>query len=132
MEWKTFSKKMKKHPFISCIIFWIMVIILAWCTTYKCGAQRQTAVYDTVYCDNNCIKKFVKQATTSGKSVKIYAVYIDNRHDISDLIPVNKTTFEYIQICRTNGIQPQLGIKFRNGQINSIVRFKRRYYAKRS
>lgn len=109
-----------------------MVIILAWCTTYKCGAQRQTAVYDTVYCDNNCIKKFVKQATTSGKSVKIYAVYVDNRHDISDLIPVNKTTFEYIQICRTNGIQPQLGIKFRNGQINSIVRFKRRYYAKRS
>ena len=65
----------------------------------------------------------------TGKT-KFYAIYNDTKNDISELIPVSQTVMSYIKMCEENKIKPSLGIKLRNGQISSIIRYKNRYYRK--
>lgn len=107
--------------------FWLgllLIVILLIVLPTKCSAQRQTAVYDTIYCNIDCIQKYVVKTTP--KSTKIFAVYVDKQHSIAELIPVTKSTYEYITVCKENNIKPSLGIKLKNGQIYSLIKFKRK------
>lgn len=109
--------------------FWIGVILLILfivISVNKCNAQQYHR-YDTIPCQIECIKKFVTSNNT--KTEKIYAIYTTK--DISDLIPVNKTVFQYICECRRNGIEPSLGIRLKDGQLLSIIRYKKKYIIKR-
>lgn len=119
---KTTINNKYPNPWVLLVLFWLIVLL---CVTAHCNAQKQTAYYDTCYCHVEYIKKYVQQPSTSGKTIKIYAVY--NSPDIHELIPVSKTTFEYIKLCDSNGIKPSLGIKLRNGQIHSIIRYRKTY-----
>ena len=86
-------------------------------------AQKVVDVKDTIPCQVEGIKKYIEKQTT--KSTKYYAVY--NYGEIQEIIYVSKTTKEYIDMCRENGIRPSLGIQLKNGQIMSIVKYKKRY-----
>ena len=97
--------------------------------TVKACAQTQKAQYDTILCKNECIDKYIEERTKTGKT-KFYAIYNDTKNDISELIPVSQTVMSYIKMCEENKIKPSLGIKLRNGQISSIIRYKNRYYRK--
>lgn len=103
-------------------------IFLLMCTLFSLtmSAQKSTAQVDTVVCYNQCIVKFISKTTDKG-TVKIYAVYKDDKNHVNEIIPVNKSTWEYIALCKENGIEPTLGIKLRNGVINSIIRYKPRF-----
>ena len=68
------------------------------------------------------IQKYITKSTE--KSVRIYAVYNDRQSGIADIIPVSKSVYEYIVLCQDNGIKPSLGLRVRNNQIVSIIRFK--------
>lgn len=104
------------------VVFVLMLLGL----TLRCQAQNiQKAQVDTVYCNVDCIEKYVSTTTQSGRT-KTYAVYNDRNHNISELIPVSKTVLDYISLCDANGIMPTLGIRIRNGQISSIVRYKQK------
>lgn len=109
------------------IVFTIVILLLGFATV-NCSAQtvmiRQKAVYDTVYCNTENIKKFVEIPNERTGRVKIYAVYKDVQNNINELIPVSQTVYEYISVCKSNGVQPSLGIKLRNRQISSLIRFK--------
>ena len=85
--------------------------------------RAQEAVKDTIPCSIDGIKKYIEKQTP--KSVKYYAVYNDG--NVQEIIYVSKTTKEYIDMCRENGIRPSLGIQLKNGQIMSIIRYKKRY-----
>ena len=102
-----------------------LIIVLCLCTS-KCNAQRQTAHVDTIACHSECINKFTTTTTAKG-TVKVYAVYNCKHNGISDLIPVSQTVWEYITLCKQNGIKPSLGIRLRNGQISSIIKYKPKY-----
>lgn len=109
------------------IVFTIIIILLGFATV-NCSAQaavvRQKAVYDTVYCNTENIKKFVEIPNERTGKTKIYAVYKDVQNSVDELIPVTQTVYEYINVCKSNGVQPSLGIKLRNNQISSLIRFK--------
>lgn len=104
----------------------LIVMFIGLCVT-KCNAQsyaqKPKAQYDTVYCNVNCIVKYTSTTTSTGKP-RYFAVYKDTANKINELIPISQTVYEYIQTCKANGIEPTLGIKLRNGQINSLIRFK--------
>lgn len=87
----------------------------------KCHTKDNNAQIDTVRIEYRSIKKFV----TVGEKQRVYAVYQDG--SISDMIPVNKSTIEYITVCNKCGLVPTLGIRFRNGTPTSIIRVKRKY-----
>lgn len=95
------------------------------CTLNCCAQTTKSVSMDTIRCDYTCITKFVEVSNSKGTNIQIYAVY--NGETISDLIPVSKSVYSYIQTCIQNGIQPQLGIKLKNGQIYSIIKFKKKY-----
>lgn len=102
--------------------FWIglfLVILLIFCTQ-RCRAQR----IDTIPCHLSCITKIVQKPTP--KSVKYLAVYKCAHMKIQDIIPVSKTVYEYIRTAIEYGIQPELGIRLRDGNITSIIKRKRR------
>lgn len=92
--------------------------------------QKQKANYDTIPCNPGCITKLVEKTTNNG-NVRVYAVYNDKTNGIQDIIPMPKTTVEYVQVCQEVGITPTLGIKLRNGQISSIVKLKKTWKIKR-
>lgn len=89
-----------------------------------CHAQ-QTAQYDTILCHYEHIDKFIEKP--AGKSTRIFAVYTDQKRAILDFIPVSKSVYEYIMMCKEYKITPSLGIRLKNGEIYSIVRLKRKY-----
>lgn len=108
--------------------FWIgmlVVVILLFFTLQKCHGQC-----DTIPCKIECIGKTILQPTLKGTD-KIYVVYHDSESCISDLIPVSKTVYEYMELCKKNNLVPSLGIRFKNGQITSIIRYKKRYKIKK-
>lgn len=111
--------------------FWVgvfaIIILLALSVTHCHAQTKQSAKIDTIFCNNKAIKKFVEK--DNGKSVRIYAVY-DDKCGISDIIPVSKTVYEYILVCKENGIEPNLGIKLRNGNISGIIK-RKKFYEKR-
>jgi hypothetical protein len=104
----------------------LIVMFIALCVT-KCNAQSYTqktkAQYDTVYCNAKYIIKYTSTTTSTGKP-RYFAVYKDAANKINELIPVSQTVYDYIETCKANGIEPSLGIKLRNGQISSLIRFK--------
>lgn len=112
-----------KFKTIVLILFFILLLLGA---TTKCSAQKiqQKAVYDTVMCDQSCIQKYVQIPNEKTGKVRIFAVYKDSKHNVNELINVSESTFDYIQTCKTYGIPAQLGIKLRNGAIQSIIRIK--------
>ena len=107
-------------------IGWIILCMLFSFSILRACAQQ--AKIDTVVCKTECIKKIIESKTA--KSVKYFAIYNDYKNDISELIPIPKTTLEYINLCKANGIKPALGIKLKNNQIVSIIKYKRRYVKK--
>jgi hypothetical protein len=116
-------------------LFLIIVIIALTAISTKCCAQpKQTAVIDTVVCNINCIQKFVEVPSSTTGKTKTYAVYVNKQHNINELIPVSQSIIEYINLCKQNNIEPTLGIRLRNGQISSIIRYRQKfivYYEKR-
>lgn len=111
----------------------IMLIILALlclCATRSCAQTKQTTRIDTVECHNGCIVKF-NMATTAKGNPKYSAVYNCTHNGVSDIIPVPKTVYEYIILCRENGIEPSLAIKLKNGIISGIIKYKPKYRIKR-
>lgn len=111
--------------------FWVgltIVLVLYACSLTRCEAKTEHVI-DTVRCNPVHIVKYVTKSTE--KTTRIYAVYVDKTNSISELIPVSKTTWEYITVCRENGINPSLGIRLVDGRISSLVRIKYKYYVKR-
>lgn len=106
----------------------VIVIIGLFCAIKSCAQTIKpvTHHYDTLVANVNCIDKYIEQPTSTGKSTRVYVVYNDDKLQISDIIPVSKSVMEYINLCRTNGITPSLGIKLRDGEISSLIRIKRR------
>lgn len=111
---------------------WIRLIITLFLIAFTLAlhAQKKEAVIDTIYCNVSCIEKFVETSSKSGKSTKIYAVYNDKRNEISELIPVSKSVCEYIEMCKQNALTPHLGIRLKNNQIVSIIKYKQRFIKK--
>ena len=110
-------------------IGWIILVALFAIALTKSCAQTKAKI-DTVICKTECIDKIVEFKTTQGK-IKYYAVYNDLKNDISELIPVPQSTLTYLNLCKQNSIKPSLGIKLKDGQIVSIIRYKNRYIRKR-
>lgn len=109
--------------------FAILIGLFVLGVTKSC-AQTKNVQVDTILCKTECIEKYIEEKTNTGKT-KYYAIYNDTKNDISELIPVSQSVMSYIKLCGENHIKPSLGIKLRNGQINSIIRFKPRYYKKK-
>lgn len=115
------------------LVYTILVILgLILGFTRACAQKTQVVhQYDTIMCNSQHISKYIEQPTANGKSTRVYAVYTDDEMGISDIIPVTKTTLSYIQMCQQNGIKPSLGIKLRDGQVQSLIRVKRRLDVRR-
>lgn len=108
--------------------FWIGLVLLIMFLVFsiqKCKAQ--TAQYDTVHVNRNDIAFFITKNTA--KSERIYAVF--QSKEIQDLVLVPKTVYEYIELCDQNKITPNLGVKLKNGQIVSVIKYKPKYVIKR-
>ena len=101
--------------------FWFGVLLIIFLTVVAIKCHAQT---DTIPCKVENIQKYVIQPTASGKD-KIFAVFISE--DVSDIIYVPRTVYEYIELCKKNKVTPSIGIRFKNGVITSIVRYKKRY-----
>lgn len=107
------------------LVFIVLVIVLLALGISQCQAQtRSNAQIDTVLCHNECIQDII---VTQTDPIKVFAIYKDERHGISDLIPISKSVYTYIQTCEKYHIEPQLGIRLRNGQITGLIRFKPKY-----
>lgn len=110
------------------------MLITASCSaqTTKSTSTRNTVAtqIDTVLCNPANIVKIVEVPNKSGTSTRTYAVYEDKGNNISEIIPVSKTVLEYINLCIENNIKPNLGIKLKNGQIVSIIKYKTKYKVK--
>lgn len=109
------------------LVMWIctIILIILIMVPTKCVAQ-QTAQIDTVLCKTECIVKLMSTTTEKGKT-RLYAVYKDPSANIEEIISISKTTMDYINMCKQNGINPTLGIRLRNGVISSIIRVKPKY-----
>ena len=105
------------------------ILLLLFILSVVKGCAQTKAQYDTVMCKIECIDKYVEEKTTSGK-IRHYAIYNDTKNDISELIPVSQSVLSYIKTCEANNIRPSLGIKLKDGQISSIIRFKNKYIRK--
>ena len=104
----------------------VFILLLLMCAM-KCSAQKTQA--DTVYCNPTYVVKYVQIEGSTGK-MRTYAVYKDVKNNIQDLIPVSQSVMEYIILCTKNGIEPTLGIRIRNGQISSLVKYKNKFIVK--
>lgn len=109
----------------------LIALAILFFSAVRCCAQTKTkAQIDTMMCHTECIDKYVEATSSTGK-VRYYAVYNDTKNDISELISVPQSVMNYIKLCEDNKIKPSLGIKLRNGQINSLIKYKPRYIRKR-
>lgn len=104
-----------------------LVIALLMAFTSKSCAQQQI---DTMLCKIECIQKIVVQPSVNGKTQKYFAVYKDEKLDFHEIIPIPKSVVTYIETCKTNNIQPNLGIRLRNGIVSSIIRYKTKFIKK--
>lgn len=109
----------------------LIALAILFFSAVRCCAQTKTkAQIDTMMCHTECIDKYVEATSSTGK-VRYYAVYNDTKNDISELISVPQSVMNYIKLCEDNKIKPSLGIKLRNGQISSLIKYKPRYIRKR-
>ena len=104
------------------IIAFITMLLLLF-TKNVFGQTKTTVKPDTVLCKTECIIKYVQTETKSGKT-KVYAVYKDEKNNIAELIPVSQSVLDYIKLCDQNNLKPTLGIKVKDGQIVSLIRYK--------
>lgn len=104
------------------IIAFITMLLLLF-TKNVFGQTKTTVKPDTVLCKTECIVKYVQTETKSGK-VKTYAVYKDAKNGVEELIPVSQSVLDYVKLCDQNSLKPTLGIKVKNGQIVSLIRYK--------
>ena len=107
--------------FVSIVAFVTLLIILL-CLAAKSMAANIAKV-DTILCKTECMVKFVSINTKSNKE-KTYVIYKDEKNNIEELIPVSTSVLEYITLCKQNGIKPHLGIRLKNNQITSIIKYK--------
>lgn len=114
------------NPWGMLFIFWVLVFMFV---MTQCHAQKQVHHYDTVYCHVEAIKKVIEQPSSSGKSTRLFVVY--NTPDIHELIPISRSTYDYMRLCEANGVKPSLGIKIKDGQIATIIKYRRKYYVKK-
>lgn len=105
----------------------LITVLLLWFLNAFWNPTRAQKL-DTLQINPSCIEKVIQKQTP--KTVRYYAVYNDS--DISELIPISKTVLEYMQTCKENGLRPNLGIKFKDGQIVSIIKYKKTYVKTRS
>lgn len=110
------------------IIAFIMMIMLLF-TKNVFGQTKTTVKPDTVLCKTECIVKYVQTETKSGKT-KVYAVYKDEKNNIAELIPISQSVLDYVKLCDQNNLKPTLGIKVKNGQIVSLIRYKPKFVKK--
>ena len=110
-------------------IVFIIILILYLTCTIRCNAQKIQAKVDTIRCNPTYVIKYVQIEGSTGK-MRTYAVYKDVKNNIQDLIPVSQSVMEYIILCTKNGIEPTLGIRIRNGQISSLVKYKNKFIVK--
>lgn len=104
----------------------VMLISIMLCALSMHAQQRKptsNAVVDTIPCVYSNVTKIVETPSKSGKTVKIYAVYKDGKFE--DLIPISNSVYEYITLCKETGITPNLGIRLKNGQPVSLIKYKR-------
>ncbi len=102
----------------------ILLCLLIFFSVTKCHAKGPI-VADTVFCNQSYITRYITKPTE--KSTRVYAVYIDRKNDIYELIPVSKSVYTYICTCKELGIKPKLGLRLVNGQIASIIRIRTKY-----
>ena len=106
----------------------VFILLLLMCAI-RCNAQKTQAKLDTIYCNPTYVAKYVQIEGSTGK-MRTYAVYKDVKNNIQDLIPVSQSVVEYIKLCKQNGIEPTLGVRIRNGQISSLIRYKNKFIVK--
>lgn len=109
--------------------FWIgliLVIVLLGIVNHCKAQQKSTAHWDTIPARIESIHKYITKTTAKG-SQRIYCVYSDTQNGISDIISVPRSTWDYISSCKEVGIKPQLGLRFRNGEVYSLIRIKKKY-----
>ena len=106
----------------------VFILLLLMCAI-RCNAQKTQAKIDTIYCNPTYVAKYVQIEGSTGK-MRTYAVYKDVKNNIQDLIPVSQSVVEYIKLCKQNGIEPTLGVRIRNGQISSLIRYKNKFIVK--
>lgn len=111
---------MERDDKIRMTMFFVSLVLCLF-IAIKCHSQE--VKIDTIPCNVENITKYV----TSSDNKRIYAVYNDNKQGISEIIPISKSVYEYIILCGQNGVKPSLGIRLKNNQIFSIIRFKRKY-----
>lgn len=126
MAARLYEKPDKNNP--GPLVALVIVVILLLMTS-KCHAQ-QKAVIDTMVCKVECIKQIVQQPSSNGKTVKYLAAYIDKSAGFSEVIPISKSVVDYINTCKQFSIEPNIGIRLRNGVITSIVRYKVKFVHK--
>ena len=123
--------KQDNYENLKFMLGFLIVLLILFFSAVRCCAQTKTkAQIDTMVCHSECIDKYVETTTSNGK-VHYYAVYNDTKNDVSELIPVSQTVMSYIKLCSENSIKPSLGIKLRNGQIQSLIKYKPRYIRKK-
>jgi len=105
--------------------WWVAAIIVTVLMFFLSAfwAPTRAQKLDTIPIDPTCIGKVIQKQTP--KSVRYYAVYNDG--EVSDIISISKTVLEYFEACKQNGIKPALGIRLKDGQIQSIIKYRRRY-----
>lgn len=106
----------------------VFILLLLMCAI-RCSAQKTQAKIDTIYCNPTYVVKYVQIEGSTGK-MRTYAVYKDVKNNIQDLIPVSQSVVEYIKLCKQNGIEPTLGVRIRNGQISSLIKYKNKFIVK--
>ena len=123
--------KQDNYENLKFMLGFLIVLLILFFSAVRCCAQTKTkAQIDTMVCHSECIDKYVEATSSNGK-VHYYAVYNDTKNDISELIPVTQSVMSYITLCNENSIKPSLGIKLRNGQIQSLIKYKPRYIRKK-
>ena len=112
------------------MVFVALVIVLLALGISQCKAQtnKPKAQIDTVMCHIECIDNII---VTSTEPLKVYAIYRDEQYGISDLIPISKSVYLYIEQCQKYHIEPSLGIRLKDGQITGIVKYKQHYKIRR-
>lgn len=107
---------------VSSVIFCLLVLLICLFGCVQSCSAKDGDVLDTIPAKVECITKIVTKETT--KSERYFAVYIDKQQDIVELIYIPKSVKEYIEECKNNGLPARIGIKLKNGEIQSIVRRK--------
>lgn len=99
----------------------LVVLMLLWLAAWFNPLRAQEK--DTIPCKVECIKSYLSRQTP--KTTHHYVVYKDST--LEEIIPISKSVKDYVEMCKQNGIRPSLGIYLKNGQIMSVVRYKKRY-----